>query len=228
MDKQFFRMTANSIHVRKSPTLSSEVTGILKRDDLVYLTGISDDKCWYQIFYPKGVFGWISKKFAVKSEFNCHVTKDMYKTFPWLSAAIAELWDCSDTKTHNRSLLAKFLSSTSSGEVLNTDVQDYGSAAFVNWCLEQSGYEGTDSSHASSWSYWGREVGKPCPGCIALIKDSKADNKFNICKKVGVLFSLSDTIVEIITIDDSGLVVMDKLDLNRVLCFKLPLSYEFY
>jgi|WetSurSiteA1Bulk_404760.scaffolds.fasta_scaffold37300_2 uncharacterized protein (TIGR02594 family) len=41
-------------------------------------------------------------------------------------------------------------------------------AAFVNWCLVQSGLKGTNSASAFSFMNWGIEV-KPCLGCVAVI-----------------------------------------------------------
>jgi len=34
--------------------------------------------------------------------------------------------------------------------------------------MERSGYEGTGSAAARSWLDWGKEVDRPCPGCIAV------------------------------------------------------------
>lgn len=44
-------------------------------------------------------------------------------------------------------------------------------SSFVNWCIEQAGYKGTDSAAARSWSGWG----VPCDdfrpnGCVVVMK----------------------------------------------------------
>jgi uncharacterized protein (TIGR02594 family) len=43
-------------------------------------------------------------------------------------------------------------------------------SSFVNWCLEQAGYVGTDSALASSWLGWGIEEVDPKLGAIAVIR----------------------------------------------------------
>jgi uncharacterized protein (TIGR02594 family) len=41
-------------------------------------------------------------------------------------------------------------------------------SAFVNWCLRQSGIEGTDSGWARSWADWGAPVDPPRLGAVAV------------------------------------------------------------
>jgi len=43
-------------------------------------------------------------------------------------------------------------------------------SAFVNWCVEKSGYAGTDSSWARSWLNWGTDIAKPRHGCVVVFK----------------------------------------------------------
>lgn len=51
-------------------------------------------------------------------------------------------------------------------------------AAFVNWCLVQSGILGTNSAAAKSFLDWGRKIDTPEYGCVCVIhqKQSGADN----------------------------------------------------
>ncbi len=42
-------------------------------------------------------------------------------------------------------------------------------SSFCNWTMKESGYEGTNSARALSWSDWGQEVDKPAYGAIAVI-----------------------------------------------------------
>jgi len=41
-------------------------------------------------------------------------------------------------------------------------------SAFVNWCLAQSGIEGTDSGWARSWAEWGEAIDPPRLGAVAV------------------------------------------------------------
>ncbi len=42
-------------------------------------------------------------------------------------------------------------------------------SSFVNWCVTQAGYAGTNSPAARSWLKWGKEVKKPFEGCIVVL-----------------------------------------------------------
>jgi uncharacterized protein (TIGR02594 family) len=41
-------------------------------------------------------------------------------------------------------------------------------SAFVNWCLEQCGIEGTDSGWARSWAEWGEAIDRPRLGAVVV------------------------------------------------------------
>jgi uncharacterized protein (TIGR02594 family) len=43
-------------------------------------------------------------------------------------------------------------------------------SAFVNFCVEQAGFAGTDSASARSWLNWGRKTDTPVTGCIAVFE----------------------------------------------------------
>ena len=43
-------------------------------------------------------------------------------------------------------------------------------AAFVNWCLEQSGVKGTKRPNAKSYLNWGYHIGDPMPGCVCVFQ----------------------------------------------------------
>lgn len=41
-------------------------------------------------------------------------------------------------------------------------------SSFVNWCMERSGREGTDSAAARSWMKWGEKLEQPRKGCVVV------------------------------------------------------------
>ena len=41
-------------------------------------------------------------------------------------------------------------------------------AAFVNWCIEKSGYMGTGRPNARSFLHWGKELKNPELGCVTV------------------------------------------------------------
>jgi len=42
-------------------------------------------------------------------------------------------------------------------------------SSFVNWCMKQAGYDGTNSAWAKDWLNWGKKLTKPAYGVIAII-----------------------------------------------------------
>ncbi|WP_167737456.1 TIGR02594 family protein [Sphingomonas parva] len=46
-------------------------------------------------------------------------------------------------------------------------------SAFLNWCVMQAGFAGTDSGWATSWARWGREDPQPGPGTIVVWRRSR-------------------------------------------------------
>jgi uncharacterized protein (TIGR02594 family) len=42
-------------------------------------------------------------------------------------------------------------------------------SSFVNWCVQQTGLQGTKSASARSWLGWGRELPAPQRGCIVVL-----------------------------------------------------------
>jgi uncharacterized protein (TIGR02594 family) len=51
-----------------------------------------------------------------------------------------------------------------------TDDETAWCSAFVNWCMEQAGFKGTQSASSRSWLTWGQELTQPCLGCIVVCK----------------------------------------------------------
>lgn len=41
-------------------------------------------------------------------------------------------------------------------------------SAFVNWCMKQAGYQGTNNAGARSWANWGVALPTPVVGCVAV------------------------------------------------------------
>lgn len=42
-------------------------------------------------------------------------------------------------------------------------------SAFVNWCITQTGLQGTESARARSWLDWGVTTAKPTFGCVVVL-----------------------------------------------------------
>lgn len=75
-------------------------------------------------------------------------------------------------------------------------------SSFVNWCMKQSGFEGTRNALAKSWLRWGKEIPEPVLGCICVIRNKTAQNDPNTGSAtgyhVGFWLSESDDIVHML------------------------------
>lgn len=69
--------------------------------------------------------------------------------------ALAEYGQKQWSDGHNP-MVMRYLDSTFLSPVNNDDV--HWCSAFVNWCITDTGLEGTDSPRARSWETWGSEV----------------------------------------------------------------------
>jgi len=94
---------------------------------------------------------------------------------PWLSVARAEMEREVEEVAgsgDNPRILEYF---TATSYVAGHDEAPWCSA-FVNWCLRQSGFEGTGSAAARSWLAWGRGVDAPMPGCVVVLWRGSPDS----------------------------------------------------
>jgi uncharacterized protein (TIGR02594 family) len=62
-------------------------------------------------------------------------------------------------------------------------------SAFVNWCLKQKGYEGTNNALARSWLDWGKPCGSSW-GCVAIVVQPFSHVGFYVMEKNGVHYIL--------------------------------------
>ena len=85
-----------------------------------------------------------------------------------LSFALAELGlgvrELPGAPTHER--IAKYL--TSVGQPADDEIP--WCSAFVNWCVTQTGVNGTNKPNARSWLDWGLQLITPQLGCIAVFR----------------------------------------------------------
>lgn len=92
----------------------------------------------------------------------------------WMNVAFAEL----EMSPHeilgsdNNSRIVEYLASVT-GEALPDEVA--WCAAFISFCLEQSGITPTKSLRARSYLHWGRKIEKPVFGCVTVLKRGKLE-----------------------------------------------------
>lgn len=90
----------------------------------------------------------------------------------WITVAEVELGqqEVDGKKNHNPRIL-EYHATTSKA---TTDESPW-CASFVNWVLQQSGYEGAGSAWTHDWKTWGDGVSQPALGSVAFIDWGKVD-----------------------------------------------------
>jgi len=92
-------------------------------------------------------------------------------------------------------------------------------SAFVNWCMEQAGLEGTDSAAARSWMSWGSGIDVPVEGCVTVLwRDSPDSWKGH----VGFLVRETSSYVYLLGGNQSDEVNITKYSKRRVLGYRVP------
>jgi len=158
-----YKVTANSLNVRGEPKLTGAIVGHLSLGDIVDGLSVSGDSYWYKIKSADDLSGWCSHKFLVTYDGEMAAEE-----FPWMPVALQELGVKEYAGAADNPRVVEYLSSTNLGPVERSNDETFWCSAFVNWCVEKAGYEGTDSAWARSWLNWGKELEKPRRGCIAV------------------------------------------------------------
>jgi len=87
---------------------------------------------------------------------------------PWLKAAYGELGVKEIPGAPANPRIVEYHKSTTLDKKLAESDETPWCSSFTNWCMEQSGYKGTDSAWARSWAKYGDPLDIPKRGCIAV------------------------------------------------------------
>jgi uncharacterized protein (TIGR02594 family) len=97
-------------------------------------------------------------------------------------------------------------------------------SAFVNWCMEQAGLQGTDSAAARSWLFWnqGKPLTEPVFGCVVIflrlingVDNGKAGH-------VGFWMKTEGDKVHVLGGNQKNKVSVDTYPLEHVLGYRFP------
>jgi uncharacterized protein (TIGR02594 family) len=148
------------------PYASSTKIGSLKQGTVIDRLEENEAGTWVKILY-EGVEAWVSKKYLRKTQYIPPVGED----FAWMAIAEAEKGVHEIPGIANEPRVLEYLSATK-----NLGLQEASKdetpwcSAFVNWCLKQAGYEGTNHALARSWLDWGQPIEIPRRGCIVVFQ----------------------------------------------------------
>ncbi len=205
-----YKVTASSLNVRAEPKLTGKVVGYLSLDEIVELISVSGDMYWYKIKRNDGLEGWSSHKFLVVDQGEADDEE-----FPWMPIAQAELGTKEYAGAADHPRIVEYLSSTNLGPLERSNDETAWCSAFVNWCVEKAGFEGTDSAWAKSWLTWGKTLTKPRRGCITVFKRNQGGH-------VGFYVGKTSSGIKVLGGNQSDAVNLSVYPSNNWLAYRIP------
>lgn len=210
-----FVVNADSLNFRDNPK-NGNIIGVLHRGEIVESVG-SADGGWENVKTSENKTGWASKKYLTAPG-----TADD-QSFPWFDIAIAEynkhIKEVSGSGANPR--IVEYLNSTNLDSVSAKSDETAWCSAFVNWCVEKSGHEGTDSAWARSWLKWGKALEKPVKGCIVVFKRPPNPSSGH----VAFFVSETNTHITVLGGNQSNSVSVAEYPADRLLSYRAHHSY---
>ncbi|MCK9621348.1 MAG: TIGR02594 family protein [Methylobacter sp.] len=209
-----FIVTVDSLYLRDAPKKDgSEIIGVLHKNDIVTSVGPNSGN-WENVKTADGKTGWASNAYL-------QVTDETTKQyFPWFEKAIEEynkhIKEIAGSGDNSR--IVEYLRSTDLGSVSAKNDETPWCSAFVNWCVEQSDKQGTNSAWARSWLTWGKETEMPIKGCIAVFKRPPNPSSGH----VAFFVSQTNTHVKVLGGNQSDSVSITAYPADRLLSYRIP------
>lgn len=204
-----YRVTATNLNVRQGPSITEKVIDILKKSDVVEFISKSGDGYWFRV--KKGSLdGWASHKYLEL------VVDSSTEEFPWMPIALAEVGVKEFPGNGDNPRIVEYLKSTNLGAPYNSNDETHWCSGFVNWCVERSGFEGTDSAWARGWMNWGKKLTTPRRGCIAVFK--REVNSGHVAFYIGE----TATQIKVLGGNQSNAVNISNYPKSRLLGYRVP------
>jgi uncharacterized protein (TIGR02594 family) len=167
-----FLVTASSLNVREGPSINANVIAWFVKGDIIQGMETSADQAWLKVTNGY-VGGWCSRKFLAPAGPLQPIA------LPWMRIAEKEQGVTELTGRRQNERILEYLRSTEIDKDLAEQDETPWCSAFANWCVEQAGYEGTNSAWARSWLSWGKPAGdNPPRGSIVVL--ARESNKGHV------------------------------------------------
>ncbi len=158
-------VNASGLRLRALPALTADVLAILPRGTIVQILELADADRWSRVQAGRSM-GWMATKYLIGSSATAPVSEA--EEFPWMPVALAELGVRETPGIPSTPRVVEYLRSTDLDQKLAAQDSTPWCSGFVNWCVERSGYAGSNSAAARSWLSWGRPLLRPRRGCIVV------------------------------------------------------------
>lgn len=205
-----YRCTATSLNMRKQPSLKGAVVGFLEEGEVGTLVSTSVDGYWFEL-RAGNRRGWCSHKFLAPV-----LASPEPEEFPWMPVALAEEGVKEFPGDADNPRIVEYLQSTTLPAPLSSQDETAWCSAFANWCVERSGYEGTDSAWARSWLKWGKRLVKPRRGCVAVLTRGTDSGH------VGFWVGETKTTVRLLGGNQGDEVCISEYEKDRLLGYRVP------
>lgn len=203
-------VVADALNLRDGPSLQGVVRSILPRGAVVTRLGVSGDGYWLKVRSGRTT-GWVAQKYLQPVPSSAPASD-----FPWHAIAAAEVGVREIVGSGDNPRIIGYLRSTTLSAPMASQDETPWCSAFTNWCVERSGFAGTDSAWARSWLQWGRPTDTPRPGCITVL--SRDVNSGH----VGFFVAASRTRVTLLGGNQNDMVCEAQFPVNRLLGYRIP------
>ncbi len=136
---------------------------------------------------------------------------------PWMAIAEGELGVREISGRGHNARILEYHGTTNMGTWGSSRDETPWCSSFVNWCMEQAGFVGTDSAMARSWLKWGIGVDEPVPGCVVVLKRGTGNSGH-----VGFYRSNNPNFVKLLGGNQSDAVCEKGYNMSDVLGYRMP------
>ena len=152
-----------------STTLRAVPLPLRKKGEEVQSEKIAADGYWHYVTCNDGEKGWVSGKYLALAS-NANAQLHTAEEFPWMPIAVQEIGTKETPGDGDNPRVVEYHRSTTLDKVSASNDETPWCSSFVNWCVEKSGFAGTDSAWARGWLNWGKKTDKPRRGCIVVFE----------------------------------------------------------
>jgi len=164
-----YRVISTALNMREGPAQSSPIVATLAKYKVLEQSDVSEDSSWYRVrttLQERVSEGWVAARYVAPLPFPIELSASA----PWLVVAEKEIGVSEVPGTANDNpRIVDYLETTPAVEAV--DAVPWCSA-YVNWCVERAGLNGTKNARARSWVEWGAALPLDAPrqGCITVLK----------------------------------------------------------